>query len=246
MKNEPIEHEAMAVDVSGLVKAFGGNRVLRGLDLRVGKGVSLAVLGPNGAGKTTLIKLLAGIMRPTSGKIRINGYELGSKTQKVLPKIGLVSHKSYLYGNLSAWENLDFYGRMYGVAKRKERIAEVLEMVGLFSRRFDRFSTFSRGMQQRMALARALLHDPSILFLDEPETGLDQQGMAAIWEILRRGGARSRSLVFSTHSFERALSVGDEIAILSGGRIVFQEATSNLELLELQQKYGELTRASSQ
>ncbi|MCL2706956.1 MAG: ABC transporter ATP-binding protein, partial [Dehalococcoidia bacterium] len=183
-----IAPSVLAVETIGLAKTYGSYKALRGVDLRVPQGTTLAVLGPNGAGKTTLLKLLSGIVRPASGQVLINGLELKEHSQKVRASLGLVAHQSFLYGNLTAWENLDFYARMYCVEKREARILEVLKLVGLDAHRYARFSTFSRGMQQRIALARALLHRPSILLLDEPETGLDQQGLSAIWEILRYEG----------------------------------------------------------
>ncbi|MCL1885781.1 MAG: ABC transporter ATP-binding protein [Dehalococcoidia bacterium] len=231
----------LAVETRSLVKAFGNSKVLRGVDLCAPTGTTLAILGANGAGKTTLIKLLSGIMCPSSGQVIITGLELKDNARKVRSLLGLVAHQSYLYGNLTAWENLDFYARMYGVEKRETRISDMLKLVGLEVHRHSRFSTFSRGMQQRMALARALLHHPSILLLDEPETGLDQQGLGAIWDILRYEGA-NRTIIFASHSFERALSVCDNIAILGRGRIVYHEQACNLNLAGLQQKYAELTQ----
>ncbi|MCL2281392.1 MAG: ABC transporter ATP-binding protein [Dehalococcoidia bacterium] len=231
----------LAVETRSLAKSFGNYKALRGVDLCVPTGTTLAILGPNGAGKTTLIKLLTGIMRPTNGKILIDGLEMKDHAQMVRSCIGLVAHQSYLYSNLTAWENLDFYARMYGVEKREKRILEMLKLVGLEAYRYTRFSTFSRGMQQRMSLARALLHSPSILLLDEPETGLDQQGLGAIWDILRYEGA-ARTIIFASHNFERALAVCDDIVILERGRIVYHEHSCNLDLVGLQQKYVEFTQ----
>jgi heme exporter protein A len=232
-----------AVATSGLVKSFGNFRALGGIDLEVPSGSTLAVLGPNGAGKTTLIKILASIIRPSSGKIFIEGDELKDNAEKLRARLGLVAHQSYLYGNLSAWENLEFYARMYGVEDRNARISEMLDMVNLTGRKHDRFSTFSRGMQQRMALARALLHKPSILLLDEPETGLDQQALGAMWEIIRREESGKRTIIFTSHSFERALSVCDDVVILERGKVAFREKSCNLTLDSLRQKYCECTQA---
>jgi heme exporter protein A len=232
-----------AVETSGLVKSFGHYTALRGIDLQVPAGSTLAVFGPNGAGKTTLIKILASIMRPTSGKILIEGLELKDNAEMLRARLGLVAHQSYLYGNLSAWENLDFYARMYGVEDRNKRIAEMLELVNLTGRKHDRLSTFSRGMQQRMALARALIHKPSILLLDEPETGLDQQALGIMWDILGREEAGKRTIIFTSHSFERALAVCDDVIILERGRIAFKAQACTLSLDGLKQKYQECTAA---
>jgi heme exporter protein A len=234
---------SLAIETSGLVKSFGDYKVLRGIDLQVAAGNTLAVFGPNGAGKTTLIKILASIMRPSSGKILIEGLELKDNAELVRARLGLVAHQSYLYGNLSAWENLDFYARMYGVEDRNKRIAEMLDMVSMTARKHDRLSTFSRGMQQRMALARALLHRPSVLLLDEPETGLDQQALGAMWDIIRSEGDDSPTVIFTSHSFERALSVCDDVIILERGRIVYKAQACTLGLDSLKQKYQECTSA---
>ena len=232
-----------AVETSGLSKAFGNYKALRGIDLKVGAGSTLAVFGPNGAGKTTLIKILASIMHPTSGKVIIEGLDMAQNSENLRARLGLVAHQSYLYGSLSARENLDFYARMYGVEDRERRISEVLGLVGMSARRYDRISTFSRGMLQRVALARALLHKPSILLLDEPETGLDQQALGAMWDIIRSEEAGRRTIIFTSHSFERALAMCDDVVILERGRIAYKERACNLDLDTLKQKYGECTQA---
>jgi heme exporter protein A len=241
MTNPIAPPEKPAVETVGLAKSFGNYKALRGIDLVVRAGATLAVFGPNGAGKTTLIKMLAAIMRPTSGRILIDGLELGDNAELLRARLGLVAHQSYLYGGLSAQENLEFYGRMYGVPDRSKRISEVLELVGMNGRRHDRLSTFSRGMQQRMALARALLHKPSVLLLDEPETGLDQQALGSMWDIIRSEGAGKRTVIFTSHSFERALGVCDDVIILERGRIAFRERACNLDLEGLKAKYSECT-----
>ena len=232
------------METTGLAKSFGSYKALRGIGIRVPAGATLAVFGPNGAGKTTLIKILAGIMRPSSGKILIDGLEFKDNAEQLRARLGLVAHQSYLYGGLSASENLDFYARMYGISDREKRISEVLELVGMSGRRHDRFSTFSRGMQQRMALARALLHNPSVLLLDEPETGLDQQALGAMWEIIRREEAGRRTVIFTSHSFERALAVCDEVVILEKGKVAFKERACNLNLPTLRQRYDECSGAA--
>ncbi len=231
-----------AVETQALTKSFGSHQVLRGLDLMVEAGDTLAIFGPNGAGKTTLIKTLASIIRPTSGRVLIDGLDMKEHAQKARARLGLLAHHSFLYGALSAEENLVFYGRMYSVADLKNRIGEMLSLVGLSSRRYDRVATFSRGMQQRLALARALLHNPSILLLDEPETGLDQQGLSAMWDIIRRDKT-CRTIVFTSHNFERALSVCDQAAVLARGKIVFMEPSCKLTLDLLREAYESHTRA---
>jgi heme exporter protein A len=168
--------ETPAVATRALVKSFGNNRVLRGLDLSVAPGTILAVFGANGAGKTTLIKILASVMRPTSGRVLIDGLDLKEQPDEARAHLGLLAHQSYLYGTLSAEENLIFYGRMYAVPNLKERAAEMLSQVGLAARRHDRVATFSRGMLQRLSLARALLHNPSCCCWMSRKPGLTSRG----------------------------------------------------------------------
>ena len=225
-----------AIETRSLVKSFGNSKVLRGLDLKVAEGTTLAIFGPNGAGKTTLIKTLASVMHPTGGSILIDGLDMKEHAGEVRARLGLLAHQSYLYGALSAEENLTFYGKMYGVASLQDRIGEILSAVGLSHRRHDRVATFSRGMQQRLSLARALLHRPSILLLDEPDTGLDPQGLAAMWSIIRKDSP-TRTVIFTSHNFERALAVCDEVAVLARGKISYTARTCELTLETLQQAY---------
>jgi heme exporter protein A len=166
-----------AIQVRALTKSFGPHRVLRGVDLAVGPGEFVALLGPNGAGKTTLIRTIATLGRPTAGDVLVNGHSVRGDTGRVRRDLGLVSHQTFLYGDLTAEENLRFYGALYRMAGLDERIDYLLGKVGLSERRRDAVRTFSRGMQQRLSIARAILHDPPILLLDEPDTGLDQQAI---------------------------------------------------------------------
>ncbi|RMF46986.1 MAG: ABC transporter ATP-binding protein, partial [Anaerolineae bacterium] len=173
------------IQVRKLVKRFGPKVVLRGLDFQVDSGEFVALLGPNGAGKTTFLRILTSLSRPTLGEVHVAGYALPSQAASVRRRLGVVSHQPLLYGDLTAEENLRFYGRMYGVQNLDARIAEVLDMVGLLPRRRDLVRTFSRGMQQRLAIGRAVLHDPEVMLFDEPHTGLDQDACAMLDEVLR-------------------------------------------------------------
>jgi heme exporter protein A len=229
-----------AIETRGLTKSFDERPVLRGLNLQVAPGEKVALLGPNGAGKTTLIKILSTIMYPTAGKIFIGGLDVREKPEAVRRKIGVVGHNSYLYSNLTASENLDFYRRLYGVSPL--RVAEVAEMVGMKLRLHDKMNTLSRGMQQRFAIARALLHQPEIILLDEPETGLDQMAISMLWDLIKSDREVKRTVVLTTHNLERGLELADRFLILSGGKIVFQESRSLLDLAELRRAYQTNTR----
>jgi len=168
-----VASEPGAVRVRDLWVRFGDVPALRGLTFEVGQAERLAILGPNGAGKTTLLRALAGLLRPGRGQLLVAGLDPSRQARTVRARLGVLSHQTYLYGEFTAAENLRLYGRLYGLANPDERIGELLERVGLYGRRNDRVDTLSRGLQQRLAVARAILHRPAILLLDEPDTGLD-------------------------------------------------------------------------
>jgi heme exporter protein A len=225
------------IEVRGLVKSFGSKVALEGVDLDVAEGEFLTLVGPNGAGKTTLIRILATLTRPTGGSVRVAGYDLAGQGAEIRRRIGLASHQTLLYGDLSAEENLRFYGRMYEVPDLEERITTLLQRVDLDRRRHDLVRTFSRGMQQRLSLARALLHDPAILLLDEPYTGLDQQAVEVLREVLVALVGRSRTVLMTTHNLERGLELCDRAAILVNGRIVHQADKCDLDIASFREAY---------
>jgi len=181
----------------GLGRSFGSKRVLRDLDLDVAERDLLLVTGPNGSGKSTLLALCAGLLAPTRGELEVKA-ERG--------RIGYLAHEPLVYRELTALENLDLYGRLYRVAERRERIGMLLERYGLWEARRERVATFSRGMQQRLALCRTLLHDPDLLLLDEPYAGLDEEGVALLDAELR-SLAGTRTLLLATHDPERVASL---------------------------------------
>jgi ABC-type multidrug transport system ATPase subunit len=196
------------ITVRGLTKRFGYKKALNQVNLGVKKGEFLALFGPNGAGKTTL-----------------DSRSEGEDLRRI---IGVISHNTFLYDNLTASENLKFYGRMYDVKDLKERIEEVLEMVGLRDRINDRVQTFSRGMQQRLSVARAILHQPDILLLDEPFVGLDQNGLEALKGILEGFREGQKTAVMTSHNLERGLEMSSRVAILHSGVIVYDEDISSI------------------
>jgi len=231
-----------AIEVKGLTKSFGIHLALRGIDIEVKQGESVVIFGPNGAGKTTLIKVLATIMNPSSGKILINGLNLKNDAEQIRRSIGVITHQTFLYSNLTAYENLQFYSRMYDVPNIKERIHEVVAMVGMTSRLHDRIGTLSRGMQQRLSIARSVLHKPTLMLLDEPETGLDQQSISILREILQTEETGKRTIILTTHSLERGLELSNRLLILSQGRIVYENSTETLDLTDLKEIYQHSTR----
>lgn len=221
------------IEVRRLLKRFGSKVVLQGLDFQVRSGEFVALLGPNGAGKTTFLRILASLSRPSAGEVRVNGHRLPQEAAAVRRDLGVVSHQPLLYGDLTAEENLRFYARLYGLEDAEGRIDEVLEVVGLKRRRRDLVRTFSRGMQQRLSIGRAILHDPQVLLFDEPYTGLDQDACAMLDEILRTVAGQGRTIVMTSHDLARAEDLATRFDVLSRGRIVAsvqrdQLADSNL------------------
>ena len=216
------------ITVRKLVKRFGLKTVLRGVDFDVQPGEFVALLGPNGAGKTTFLRILASLSRPSLGEVNIAGYKLPNEAAQVRARLGVVSHLPLLYGDLTADENLRFYARMYNIPDYESRVTEVLEMVGLDARRRDLVRTFSRGMQQRLAIGRAVLHDPDVVLFDEPYTGLDQDASSMLDEVLRTVAAKGRTVVMTSHDLARAEDLATRFDILSRG--VISASASRKEL----------------
>ena len=219
----------MMITVRKLVKRFGLKTVLRGMNFSVEPGEFVALLGPNGAGKTTFLRILASLSRPTMGYVNIAGYSLPHQAAAVRRRLGVVSHLALLYGDLTAEENLRFYARMYDITQAEKRVSDVLEMVGLASRRRDLVRTFSRGMQQRLAIGRAVLHDPEVMLFDEPHTGLDQDACQMLDTVLREVAARGRTVVMTSHDLARVADLASRFDILSRGVITDSVQRSEMD-----------------
>lgn len=204
------------IDARNLTKLFGRTAALRAVDLNVAQGETVALLGPNGAGKTTLLRLLATLDRPTTGQLCVAGFDALRQPRQVRALTGMVAHHTYLHPELTVSEDLRFYGRLYGLPSLNARVTELLALVSLSERAAARVAILSRGQQQRLAVARALLHDPSILLLDEPDTGLDADGVAVLERVLRD---ERRSVVFSSHNRAWAAAVADRAVTLAHGRL---------------------------
>ena len=232
------------IEVRSLVKAFGLQAALRGIDLEVRDGEFVTLVGPNGAGKTTLLRVLATLSKPTAGSVRIGGYDVSKAGTQVRRLIGLVSHQTLLYPHLSAEDNLRFFARLYEVADLERRIDEVIELVGLAARRTDLVRTFSRGMQQRLAIARAILHQPKVMFFDEPDTGLDQQAAAVLSEILSSVAAAGRTVLLTTHNLERGLTGCDRVVILNRGKVAHQAVRAEIDPASFAELYYAVTQTA--
>ena len=216
------------IEVRKLVKRFGLKTVLRGLDFQAQPGEFVALLGPNGAGKTTFLRILSSLSRPSIGEVRIAGFQLPGQAAAVRNRLGVVSHQPLLYGDLTAEENLRFYGRMYSVENLDARISEVLELVGLEPRRRELVRNFSRGMQQRLAIGRAVLHDPDVMLFDEPYTGLDQDASSMLDDVLRSVAGKGRTVVMTSHDLARAEDLATRFDILSRGMIAASSSRVDL------------------
>ncbi|MDD2694476.1 MAG: heme ABC exporter ATP-binding protein CcmA [Anaerolineales bacterium] len=232
------------IEVRKLVKRFGLKTVLRGLDFHVEPGEFVALLGPNGAGKTTFLRILASLSRPTLGEVIIANHRLPAQAGALRRRIGVVSHLPLLYGELTAEENLRFYGRMYAVPGLEARLAEVLDLVGLAARRRDLVRTFSRGMQQRLAIGRAVLHAPEVMLFDEPHTGLDQEACDMLEEVLREVAARGRTVVMTSHDLARVADLASRFDVLSNGVIVASVQRAQIQPDDLLGFYRQALRSA--
>ncbi len=214
----PSHDGSLLLEVRGLQRSFGRVRILRGVDLSLRPGEALAVVGPNGAGKTTLLRLLAGLMRPSAGQIRIMDQPLAQGSANTRRAIGLLSHHSLLYDDLTLLENLTFTARLYGLERPRERAAAALDEAGLGARAAELPRRLSRGLLQRAAIARALLHGPRLLLLDEPFTGLDAHASDRLRADLRERLARGLGVILVTHHLAEVWQLASRVAVLVDGR----------------------------
>ncbi|MBP9502442.1 MAG: heme ABC exporter ATP-binding protein CcmA [Candidatus Promineofilum sp.] len=232
------------IRLQGVVKQYGLNPVLRGVDLTVAQGEFVTLVGPNGAGKSTLMTIIATLLRPSGGEVRVGGWKLPEQANRVRRHIGFVSHHSLLYRDITAAENLAFFARLYRLDDAEARVTEALRKVGLFARQRDPVGTFSRGMVQRLTIARATLHEPDVLLLDEPYTGLDQEAAQLLDDLLREETARGRTILMITHDLVHGLGLADRLAILYGGRIAREVGRSEISPSTVYDLYAEVTMAS--
>lgn len=217
---EQLERQSSpGVEARRLSKAFGTRKALDDVSFSLPEGAFLSIFGPNGAGKTTLLRVLATLARPTGGEAYVAGIDLKEDPDKVRERIGLISHQPMLYPDLSAEENLMLYAQLYGVEDPASRVADLLDAVGLSHRRIDPVRTFSRGMTQRVSIARALVHDPDVVFLDEPYSGLDPHAVD-IFDSLIETVHDGRTFVMVSHDLSKGLSLCTHVLVLARGRVV--------------------------
>jgi len=210
MNKEPI------IYTKDLSRSFGDILAVDRISLSINPGEVFGFLGPNGAGKTTTVRMLAALLEPTSGEAYVSGFQVGKEDQKIRRNIGLLPEAPGLYDALTAEQNLAFYGAMYGVEEISLQIKRYLELLGLWNRRFEPVATFSKGMRQKLAIARALLHEPEVLFLDEPTSGLDPQAAKLVREFIGELKGEGRTIILCTHNLEEADRLCDRVAVMNG------------------------------
>lgn len=229
---------ANAIETKKLTKVFGDRKALDKVSIEVPEGAFLSIFGPNGAGKTTLVRTLATLSRATSGTALVVGFDAKEEPDKVREHIGLISHNPMLYPDLTAMENLMFTAQLYGVVNAEERVRELLRAVELDHRRFDVVRTFSRGMTQRLSIARALMNDPDVVFLDEPYAGLDPHAVEifdGLIEQLRDG----RTFIMVSHDLQKGFDVCTHALVLARGRVVSYAPKEDIDFEQFRQLYRE-------
>ncbi|MCD6082805.1 ABC transporter ATP-binding protein [Candidatus Aerophobetes bacterium] len=236
------------IRTENLCKDFDEVRAVRNLNLKVEEGEIYGFLGPNGAGKTTTILMLLGILKPSRGKIYLFGEELSRNFLSLKSRIGVVSEKQYLYKEMTAGEYLDFFAELYGVRNRKKRIEELLEAVGLLEVINRKVGAFSRGMQQKLGFARALLHDPDLLILDEPVSGLDPTGIKQIRDLVREENRKGRTVFISSHLLSEVERLCGRVGIINEGRLLAEDTMENLrrKLTDVEELEVEVSEAKKE
>jgi heme exporter protein A len=207
------------IETKQLIKRVGDKVILRGVNLSIKQGQTVAILGPNGAGKSTILKVIATLLKPSSGEVLINNMEIKKHALEVKSLIGYLPHASLLYDHFTPLENLVLFGKLYGIKDVEKRAKELIEKVGLSFFLHEPVKSFSRGMVQRVAIARAIIHDPRILLLDEPHTGLDQQAIAILNKVILEMKSQGTTTVMVTHDFKQAAEICDRIIIIKNGKI---------------------------
>jgi ABC-2 type transport system ATP-binding protein len=220
-----------AIELDHLCKHFGTHRAVQDLTLTIERGEIFGLLGPNGSGKTTTINMISGLITPTSGSINILGYDIRRDVRQIRQRLGTVPQETALYDELSAWTNMDFHADLFGVPRKEknEMITRMLELVQLLDRKDSKVQTFSGGMKRRLAIARALLHEPQLIYLDEPTLGVDVQSRRAIWDYIQNLRRRGKTVLITTNYLEEAQALCDRLAIIDHGKLVAIDTPDHLK-----------------
>ena len=233
------------INISGVSKAFSARLVLKKIDLRIHKGQSVCLCGVNGVGKSTLLRITGGLLQPDKGNVGICGHDIKTDPEKAKPQLGIISHKSMVYPNLTAIENLSFFAGLYGVADTKTRVNEILQDVGLSSYSYDRAATLSRGLLQRLAIARALVHRPSVLLADEPFTGLDGEASEHLTSVLADFSNNGGTIMMTTHDVRNGLKCCDRVIVLDKTSLILDAMTSDMDTESFAQDYLSYARGQN-
>lgn len=228
-----------AIELAGVSRTFGRRRAVEGVTLSVPAGDCLALFGPNGAGKTTLLRLVAGLLKPSAGSVRVGGRALRDDAD-ARAQVGFISHQSMLYRALTARENVEFAARLYGVADPRVAAKRALELMRVADRAETPVRALSRGLQQRVSIARAIVHEPGVVLLDEPYTGLDAAGGAALTEMLHALRAAGAALLLVTHNVDEGLAVASHVAVMLAGSVVRLDDCATLDARTFREDYRAL------
>lgn len=237
--------DSPVIDVSSVSKAFATRLVLNNINLVVSKAQAVCICGVNGAGKSTLLRIIAGLLQPDQGSVQLNGYDVSKDPEKTKPQLGLISHKSMLYPELTVFENLSFFANLYGVKNSAVRINELLKDVGLFSYRYDRAGVLSRGLLQRLAITRALVHQPTVLLADEPFTGLDAEACRHLISVLTDFTNNGGTIIMTTADINIAMKCCSRVAVLNKAQLIFDAETNDLDIDSFAQDYLSYVRGKN-
>ncbi|MHC4194347.1 MAG: ABC transporter ATP-binding protein [Planctomycetota bacterium] len=233
------------ITIASVNKAFGSKLVLDNVDLAVYKSEGICICGVNGAGKSTLLRIITGLLRPAKGSVKLCGFDVNSEHEKTKAHLGLISHKSMLYPDLTIPENLHFFARLYGVKDARNRIKKLIADIELSPYWYDKASVLSRGMLQRLAIARAIVHNPTVLLADEPFTGLDTQASQHLLDVLGKFQADGGTLVMTTHNTRLAIQCCERVVVLDKGRFIFDAKTNQIDKTAFIEDYCAYARSQN-
>ena len=225
------------INVGSVSKAFGSKAVLNNINLDIAGGQSICICGANGAGKSTLLGIIVGLLQPDKGAVHLCGYNINEDPEKTKPQVGLISHKSMVYPDLTVLENLFFFARLYGIKDVAARVNKLIEDAGLFPYRYDKTSVLSRGLLQRLSIARALVHQPQVLLADEPFTGLDRDACERLVNVLNDFTKNNGTTVMTTHDINTGMRCCSRVVVLDKGGLIFDAMTSNINTVSFAQDY---------
>ncbi len=228
------------IHIENLSKSFGFQKVLDSINLQFDKGDFVTLFGPNGAGKTTLIRILSTIIKSDEGSISISDYNIKNEVQNIRKIIGLLSHENYLYQNLTVFENLKFFGKLYNIKNAEDSISYKLNKIGVYSKRNELIRNLSSGMKQRVSIVRSIVHDPEIILLDEPFVGLDIKGSEYLLEIFKEFKKENKTALVTTHDLRLGLHECTKVVVLNKGQIKFNDRVENIEIDKFEETYKSL------